>query len=63
MSNWEQGKWERSIQPVDVGELARIDPVPKEGSVVCRWNVPVMLFKWEAFPETLAHREIFMSLN
>ena len=62
MNKWDHGEWGWSIAPK--GEaLTREDPVARGGSVVCRWDVPVMRFEWQAFPETLAHHDVFMSLN
>ena len=62
-SQWEQGPWGWSIQPGSAEECIREDPVQQGGSVVGRWSVPVMRFMWQAFPETLAHQDIFLSLN
>ena len=60
--NWEQGPWKWSIQPGTREEVEREDPV-KYGQVITRWDVPVLRFMWITFPETLAHHDVFMSLN
>ena len=62
-SQWEQGPWRWSIQPGTREEIKREDPVQRGGEVVRRWDVPVMRFLWQAFPETLAHHDVFLSLN
>ena len=61
-SQWEQGEWGWSIRPEGEG-LTRVDDVSRGGRVVTRWDVPVMKFQWQAFPETLAHHDVFLSLN
>ena len=63
MSEWDRGEWDWSIVPETAHEREREDPVKRGGSVVTRWSVPVMRFDWQAFPETLAHHDVFMSLN
>ena len=60
-SQWEQGPWGWSIQPQDPKERDREDPVRHR--ITIRWDVPVMRFMWQAFPETLAHHDVFLSLN
>ena len=66
---WEQGTWGWSIQPERAKDCTREDPVQRgwevvrRWGVVCRWEVPVMKFLWQSFPETLAHHDVFMSLN
>ena len=60
--NWEQGPWRWGIQPGTREEIEREDPV-KCGRVITRWDVPVLRFTWLTFPETLAHHDVFLSLN
>ena len=62
MSNWDHGSWGWSIQP-SAKDCAREDPVTHAEGVICRWEIPVLRFMWQTFPETLAHHEIFLSLN
>ena len=62
-SSWEQGPWRWSIKPENAEDRTREDPVLRGGEVVRRWDIPVMKFLWQAFPDTLAHHDVFLSLN
>ena len=62
MTDWDQGEWGWSIKPADPKDVEREDPV-QDGRMVTRWNIPVVRFMWQAFPTTLAHHDVFLSLN